>query len=152
MKKVWQPTTLQPLVAHGQIVPFWKPPISHCLEPDGHGGVRTYGAQNPLLKVPILKGKIRKRWVVCKALLVDRFPFFIAFSNDLPFYEDHRLFDINMTPKAMFVGANWKGGPRRNSSGCLFWCKKYLIKLYYLWWPIAIVVIFYNIINFYFNY
>ena len=34
--KLWQPVALQPLEAHGQVVPFWKPPISHCLEPGGH--------------------------------------------------------------------------------------------------------------------
>ena len=27
-EKVWQPVTLQPLEANGQVVPFWKPPIS----------------------------------------------------------------------------------------------------------------------------
>ena len=29
MKKVWQPSTLQPLETHRQVIPFWKPPISH---------------------------------------------------------------------------------------------------------------------------
>ena len=38
---------MQPLEAHGQVVPFLKPPISHCLEPGGHGGGRTFRAQNP---------------------------------------------------------------------------------------------------------
>ena len=32
MKKVWQPATLQPLEAHEQVVPFWNPPISKCLD------------------------------------------------------------------------------------------------------------------------
>ena len=45
--KLSQPVTLQPLEAHGQVVPFWKPPISHCLEPGGHGGGRTFTAQKP---------------------------------------------------------------------------------------------------------
>ena len=39
--KLWQPVTLQPLEANGRVVPFWKPLISHCLEPDDHGGGRT---------------------------------------------------------------------------------------------------------------
>ena len=45
MKKVWQPATLEPLKAHGQLVPFWKPPISHCLEPGDHGDGGTFKAQ-----------------------------------------------------------------------------------------------------------
>ena len=44
--KLWQPVTLQPVEAHWQVVPFWKLPISHCLEPGGHGGSRTFRAQN----------------------------------------------------------------------------------------------------------
>ena len=40
--KVWQPVTLQPLEVHGLTVPFWKPPISHCVEPGGHGDGRTF--------------------------------------------------------------------------------------------------------------
>ena len=47
MKKVKQPATLQPLEAHGQVVPFWKPPNSHCLEPGVHGNRRDIMAQNP---------------------------------------------------------------------------------------------------------
>ena len=47
MKKVWQPATLQPLEAHGQLVPFWKPPVSHCLQPAGHWDGRTFRAQKP---------------------------------------------------------------------------------------------------------
>ena len=35
------------LEAHGQVVPFWKPPISQCLEPGDHEGGRTIRAQNP---------------------------------------------------------------------------------------------------------
>ena len=46
IKKVWQPATVQPFEEHGQVVPFWKPPISHCMEPGGHGGGRTFRAQN----------------------------------------------------------------------------------------------------------
>ena len=45
--KNWQPITLQPLETHGQVEPFWKPPISHCMEPGGHGGGRTFRAQKP---------------------------------------------------------------------------------------------------------
>ena len=37
--------TLQSFEALGQEVPFWKPLISHCLEPGGHGGGRTFRAQ-----------------------------------------------------------------------------------------------------------
>ena len=44
-EKVWQPATLQPFEAHGQVVPFWKPPISYCLEPGGHGGGKTFRAK-----------------------------------------------------------------------------------------------------------
>ena len=47
MKKVWQPATFQPLEALGQVVPFWKLPISHCLDPGGHRRERTFGAQKP---------------------------------------------------------------------------------------------------------
>ena len=44
----FKPVTLQPLEAHEQVVPFWKLPISHCLEPGGHGGGRTFlRAHNP---------------------------------------------------------------------------------------------------------
>ena len=39
--------TLQPLKANGQVVPFWKSPISHYFEPGSHGGGRTFRAQNP---------------------------------------------------------------------------------------------------------
>ena len=41
-----QPVTLQPLEAHEQVVPFRKPPISQCLDLGGHGGGRTFRAQN----------------------------------------------------------------------------------------------------------
>ena len=44
-EKVWQPATLQPIEAHEQVVPFWKPLISHNLEPGGHGGGKTFRAQ-----------------------------------------------------------------------------------------------------------
>ena len=44
--KIWQPVTLQHLEANRQVVPFWKLPISHVLEPGGHGGGRTFRAQN----------------------------------------------------------------------------------------------------------
>ena len=47
LKKVWQLATLQPLEAHGIEVPFWKPPISHGLEPGGHGDGRAFRAQKP---------------------------------------------------------------------------------------------------------
>ena len=46
MLKVQQPAILQPLEAHEQVVPFWKPPISHCLEPGVHGNSRAIIAQN----------------------------------------------------------------------------------------------------------
>ena len=48
--KLWQPVTLQPLEAHGQVVIFEKPPISHCLEPGGHGGGRTFRAKRPRVR------------------------------------------------------------------------------------------------------
>ena len=47
MKKVLQPATLQPLEAHEQVVPFWKPLFLYCLEPGGHGDGRTFRAQKP---------------------------------------------------------------------------------------------------------
>ena len=56
--KVWQPVTLQPLEAYGQVVTLWKPPISHCLEPGIHGVGRTLKAQNPWVEIPILLGKL----------------------------------------------------------------------------------------------
>ena len=34
MKKVWQSTTLVSLEIQGHVLPFWKPPIKICLEPD----------------------------------------------------------------------------------------------------------------------
>ena len=46
-KKFDNLATFHPLKAHEQVVPFWKPPISHCLEPGGHGGARMFRAQNP---------------------------------------------------------------------------------------------------------
>ena len=51
MKKVWQPPTSQPLEVYGQVMPFWKPPISHCLEPGVHGNSRAIMAQNPHSKM-----------------------------------------------------------------------------------------------------
>jgi len=47
MKKVCQPVTLQPLEPYGQLIPLWKPLISHRLKPGGHGGGDTFRAQNP---------------------------------------------------------------------------------------------------------
>ena len=52
MKKLSQPATLQAIEAHGQVVPFWKPPISYFLEPGGHGGGRTFRAQKSKLEIP----------------------------------------------------------------------------------------------------
>ena len=51
-EKVWQSATLQPLEENGQVIPFWKPPISNCLDPGGHGGGRTFRAQKPKLEIP----------------------------------------------------------------------------------------------------
>ena len=51
MKKVWQPASFQPLEAHEQVVPFWKPPISHCLELDAHGGGKPFRAQKTYLEI-----------------------------------------------------------------------------------------------------
>ena len=45
------PVTLQPLESNGQVAPFWKLPISHCLEPGGNGGGRTFRAQNSPSKI-----------------------------------------------------------------------------------------------------
>ena len=58
--KVGQPATLQPLEVHGQLVPFWKPTISHFLEPGVHGNSRAIMAQNPHSKIAILYGKWAK--------------------------------------------------------------------------------------------
>ena len=44
--KLWQSVTLLLLKAHGQVVPFWKPPISHCLKPGVHRNSRAIMAQN----------------------------------------------------------------------------------------------------------
>ena len=35
--------------AHEQVGNFWKPPISHCLEPGGLSGGMTLRAQIPIL-------------------------------------------------------------------------------------------------------
>ena len=51
MKKNLQPATLQPLQVHGQVIPFRKPPISHCLEAGVHGNSRAIMAQNPYSKM-----------------------------------------------------------------------------------------------------
>ena len=67
MKKVCQPATFQPLEVNGQLVPFWKHPISHCLEPGGHAGGRTFRAQKPQLEIPGLEGKLPKRRVSMQA-------------------------------------------------------------------------------------
>ena len=45
-EKNLQPATLQPIESHGQVVPFWKPLISHCLEPGVHGGGRSFRDHN----------------------------------------------------------------------------------------------------------
>ena len=42
------------LEAHGQAIPFWKPPISHCLEPGGRGGGRNFRAQHSHSKIAVL--------------------------------------------------------------------------------------------------
>ena len=47
MLQVCQPVALPPPAANRQTVPFWKPPISLCLEPGGHGDGRTFRAQKP---------------------------------------------------------------------------------------------------------
>ena len=50
-EKVRQPTTVQPLEAHEQVVLFWKPPILHCLEPGGHGVGKTFRAQKTSVEI-----------------------------------------------------------------------------------------------------
>jgi len=65
---------LQPIKAQGQVVPFWKPPISHCLEPDGHMGGKTFRAQKTKLEIPGLQGKLPKRRVSMQATVARKFP------------------------------------------------------------------------------
>ena len=83
MKKVWQPATLQPLEAHEQVVPFWKPPISHCLEPGGHGGGKTFRSQKPHSKMAILKVFLQGIVVFPKVVydVVDSYKLRIVKSN-----------------------------------------------------------------------
>ena len=50
----WHPVTFQPLDSHGQIIPFWKPPISHCLEPGGHRGGISFFIFKTVKSFPIL--------------------------------------------------------------------------------------------------
>ena len=51
-------STCHPMIFHnrhrtnGQVVPFLKLPISHCLEPGGHGDGSTFRAQKPQLEIP----------------------------------------------------------------------------------------------------
>ena len=42
---------LKPYVVF-RLVNFWKPPISYCLEPGGHGGGKNFRAQKTLLEIP----------------------------------------------------------------------------------------------------
>ena len=53
LEKYLSLVTLQTLEATGQVVPFWKLPISHCLEPVGHGGCMTFRAQNSHSKIAV---------------------------------------------------------------------------------------------------
>ena len=46
--------TLKPLEGHGQVVPFWKPPISNCLEPGGQGGGKLLRVSHTCLRMAIL--------------------------------------------------------------------------------------------------
>ena len=49
---IYEQVWFLPFEASGQVIPFWKPPISHCLDPVYHGGGRTFRAQKPYLEIP----------------------------------------------------------------------------------------------------
>ena len=70
MNKVWQPATLQSLKAHDQVVPFLKPPISHCLKLGGHGVGRSFRPQNSHSKIASLQGKSLKSRVFLQGTVV----------------------------------------------------------------------------------
>ena len=50
MKKVWQLVTLVSFEVQEHILPFWKPPIKICLEPDCQVGSSVLKVRQTLLK------------------------------------------------------------------------------------------------------
>ena len=112
-EKVWLPTTLQSLEVHGQVIPFWKPPISHCLEPGVHRNSMAIMAQNPHSKLTNLQGKLAKSRVLLQGTVRIFYMIFNILSLSFrPYvnYKSQQKVHYGLRRNVCFVSWDWNDG------------------------------------------